>query len=37
MAEREKKEQIHKNHRERLKKRFLEEGLDGFTDFRPWS
>lgn len=34
MAEREKKEQIHKNHRERLKKRFLDEGLDGFTDFQ---
>lgn len=27
-------DQIHKDHRERLKKRFLEEGLDGFTDFQ---
>ncbi len=25
---------IHKGHRERLKKRFLEEGLDGFTDIQ---
>ena len=25
---------IHKGHRERMKKRFLEEGLDGFTDIQ---
>ena len=25
---------IHKGHRERLKKRFLEEGLDSFTDIQ---
>ena len=27
-------ESIHKGHRERLKQRFLEEGLDNFTDFQ---
>lgn len=28
------KESIHSGHRQRLKKRFLEEGLDGFTDIQ---
>ena len=27
-------ESIHKGHRERLKQRFLEEGLDNFTDIQ---
>ena len=28
------KESIHKGHRERLKQRFLEEGLDNFTEIQ---